>query len=84
MSPNLSETALMCTTADSPSERTGGRADGRTDGRSCGTIWPRSKSAISPLGTAGAAATPTAPLSFALVAGRIIKSGAKIECCQKS
>ena len=27
----------------------------RTDGRSCGTIWPRSKSAISPLGTAGAA-----------------------------
>ena len=81
MSPNLSETALMCTTADSPSELT---ADGRTDGRSCGTIWPRSKSAISPLGTAGAAATPTAPLSFALVAGRIIKSGAKIECCQKS
>ena len=80
MSPNLSETALMCTTADSPSERTGGR----TDGRSCGTIWPRSKSAISPLGTAGAAATPTAPPSFALVVGRIIKSGAKIECCQKS
>ena len=30
MSPNLSETALMCTTADSPSERTGGRTDGRT------------------------------------------------------
>ena len=32
----------------------------RTDGRSCGTIWPRSKSAISPLGTAGAAITATA------------------------
>ena len=32
----------------------------RADGRSCGTIWPRSKSAISPLGTAGAAITATA------------------------